>query len=141
MPDAICATPRLPGSSFAGTMLGASNSGALRKCCAMTGFCGSSARACASSASACAVLPAWRAAAACATSADKASRAKFDPPGVVGAWFYARAHDHGLIIRAIGDSICFCPPLIVTKGDVDEIVARFAAVLDEAAAWVNGGMT
>ena len=72
--------------------------------------------------------------------ADKASRARFDPPGTVGAWLYARAHDHGLIIRAVGDAICFCPPLIATEADIDAIVSRFAAVLDETAAWVAGGM-
>ena len=72
--------------------------------------------------------------------ADKATKAKFDPPGTVGAWFYARAHEHGLVVRAIGDSICFCPPLIITAAEVDEVVARFSAVLDETTAWVEGGM-
>ena len=72
--------------------------------------------------------------------ADKATKARFDPPGKLGAWFYARAHDHGLVIRAIGDSICFCPPLIITAAEVDEVVARFSAVLDEATAWVEAGM-
>ena len=71
--------------------------------------------------------------------ADKTTKAKFDPVGSVGAWFYARAHDHGLIIRAVGDSICFCPPLIVTAADIDDIVDRFAAVLEETAAWVAAG--
>ncbi len=71
--------------------------------------------------------------------ADKATKAKFEP-GLVGPWVYARAHDHGLVIRAVGDSICFCPPLIVTEEQIDEIVSRFATVLDEAAAWVAGGM-
>ena len=71
--------------------------------------------------------------------ADKATKAKFEP-GRVGPWIYARAHDHGLVIRAVGDAICFCPPLIVTEAEIDEIVSRFATVLDEAAAWVAGGM-
>ena len=71
--------------------------------------------------------------------ADKASRAKFDPPGAVGAWLYARAHHHGLVIRAVGDSICFCPPLIVTADEIDAIVDRFGAVLDETAEWVAAG--
>ena len=71
--------------------------------------------------------------------ADKASKARFDPPGQVGAWFYARAHEHGLVIRAVGDSICFCPPLIITAAQIDEVVARFSAVLDETTAWVEAG--
>ncbi len=73
--------------------------------------------------------------------ADKDTKAKFDPPGKVGAWIFARAHEHGLIIRAVGDSICFCPPLIVTAPEIDEIVRRFSAVLEEATAWVAAGMT
>ena len=71
--------------------------------------------------------------------ADKPTKAKFEP-GRVGPWIYARAHDHGLVIRAVGDAICFCPPLIVTEAEIDEIVSRFATVLDEAAAWLAGGM-
>ena len=47
--------------------------------------------------------------------ADKASKAKFDPPGKVGLYLFERAHEHGLIIRAMQDSIAFCPPLIITR--------------------------
>ncbi len=72
--------------------------------------------------------------------ADKATRAKFDPVGKVGAHLYARGHEHGLVIRAIGDTICFCPPLIVTEADVGEIVDRFALALDDTATWVASGM-
>ena len=71
--------------------------------------------------------------------ADKGTKARFDPPGSVGAWLYARAHDHGLIVRAVGDAICFCPPLIVTADEVDTIVDRFDAVLAETARWVADG--
>ncbi|HEX4766154.1 MAG TPA: aspartate aminotransferase family protein [Lichenihabitans sp.] len=71
--------------------------------------------------------------------ADKASKRKFDPPGRVGAHAFAKGHDHGLIIRAAGDTICFCPPLIVTEADVDEIARRFGLLLDDTAAWVSAG--
>ena len=72
--------------------------------------------------------------------ADKATRAKFDPPGKVGLYLYNKAHERGLIIRNIIDSICFCPPLIITKAQVDEMVARFAGALDDTTAWVEAGM-
>jgi len=72
--------------------------------------------------------------------ADKATKAKFDPPGKVGLYFFEKAHEHGLIIRAIQDSICFCPPLIVTAADIDEIVARFARTLADTEAWIAAGM-
>jgi 4-aminobutyrate--pyruvate transaminase len=69
--------------------------------------------------------------------ADKASKAKFDPVGKVGQYFFARAHEHGLIIRAIQDSIAFCPPLIITEAQVDEVVARFARTLEDTKAWLE----
>ncbi len=72
--------------------------------------------------------------------ADKSTRAKFDPPGKVGLYLYNKAHERGLIIRNIIDSICFCPPLIITKPQVEEMVARFAGALEDTTAWVEAGM-
>ncbi|CAM5762080.1 putative aminotransferase y4uB [Labrys miyagiensis] len=72
--------------------------------------------------------------------ADKASKARFDPVGKVGQYFFAKAHEHGLIIRAIQDSIAFCPPLIITEAQIDEVVARFARTLEDVTAWVEAGM-
>ncbi|WP_062204747.1 aspartate aminotransferase family protein [Aureimonas sp. AU12] len=72
--------------------------------------------------------------------ADKATKARFDPVGKVGMRFFEKAHDYGLIVRGIGDSIAFCPPLIITEAQVDEMVSRFAATLEEIHAWVEAGM-
>ena len=72
--------------------------------------------------------------------ADKATKARFDPVGKVGMKVFNRAHDHGLIIRAIGDSIAFCPPMIITTAQVDEMLKRFAATLEDVTAWVSAGM-
>jgi 4-aminobutyrate--pyruvate transaminase len=54
--------------------------------------------------------------------------------GKVGAQVFSRAHENGLIIRAIGDTIAFCPPLIITEDQVREMVGRFKVTLDETAA-------
>jgi 4-aminobutyrate--pyruvate transaminase len=72
--------------------------------------------------------------------ADKASKAKFDPPGKIGLHVYEKAHEHGLIIRSIQDSIAFCPPLIITEAQVDELVARFVRTLNETQTWIEAGM-
>jgi 4-aminobutyrate---pyruvate transaminase len=72
--------------------------------------------------------------------ADKASKAKFDPPSKAGLYLFEKAHEHGLIIRSIQDTIAFCPPLIITEAQVDEIVARFGRTLNETQAWVEAGM-
>lgn len=65
--------------------------------------------------------------------ADKETKAKFDPVGKVGAQVFSRAHENGLIIRAIGDVIAFCPPLIITADQVRDMVQRFKATLDDTA--------
>ncbi len=70
-------------------------------------------------------------------SKDKATKTSFDPKDGVGMYLAGRALEHGLIIRAIpGDTITFCPPLIITAKEIDELVARFGKALDDTAAWV-----
>ncbi|WAJ27678.1 aspartate aminotransferase family protein [Antarcticirhabdus aurantiaca] len=71
--------------------------------------------------------------------ANKETKAKFDPVGRVGAYLFNRGHEHGVIIRAIGDQIAFCPPLIITENEIAEMVARFGRALDDTAAWVASG--
>jgi putrescine aminotransferase len=39
----------------------------------------------------------------------------------------------GLMVRAIRDTLVFCPPLIVTHAEIDRLVDTIAAALDEAA--------
>lgn len=63
--------------------------------------------------------------------ADKASRRHFEPVGKAGAAVFERAHERGLIVRGIQDSIAFCPPLIITEEQVREMVNRFADTLDD----------
>lgn len=63
--------------------------------------------------------------------AEKEARAPFDPAGRAGRILNQHAHDNGLIIRAIGDTIAFCPPLIATQGDIDAILERFGKSLDQ----------
>ncbi len=69
--------------------------------------------------------------------ADKASKRAFAPAQKVGAYCGARCEAHGLIARPMGDSVAFCPPLIITESEIDEMFARFGKALDETAAWVE----
>ena len=69
--------------------------------------------------------------------ADKASKRAFDPAQKVGAYFEERCRDHGLIVRALMDSVAMCPPLIITEDQVDECFARFTRALDDTEAWVS----
>lgn len=66
--------------------------------------------------------------------ADKTTRAKFDPAGSVGTKMAQRCHEKGLIVRNIQDTIAFCPPLIITEEQVNDMVARFGKSLEEVTA-------
>jgi 4-aminobutyrate--pyruvate transaminase len=42
--------------------------------------------------------------------------------------------DNGLIVRNMGDSIAFCPPLVIREGEIDEmfdIVDKGLRILEE----------
>jgi 4-aminobutyrate--pyruvate transaminase len=49
----------------------------------------------------------------------------FDPAMKAGAQLAELALEQGLIVRAMGDSIAFCPPLITTAEQVTELFVRF----------------
>ncbi|WP_158818511.1 aspartate aminotransferase family protein [Methylocapsa sp. S129] len=61
--------------------------------------------------------------------ADKTTKAGFEKPGAVGAKVAELAQEEGLIIRAIGDIIAFCPPLVITAEEVGELFDRFSRAL------------
>lgn len=57
--------------------------------------------------------------------ADRTTRRRFDPTLKVGARMSAAARKRGLIARAMphGDILGFAPPLVLTRGDAEHIVA------------------
>ncbi|SOD22290.1 4-aminobutyrate---pyruvate transaminase [Variovorax sp. YR752] len=57
--------------------------------------------------------------------ADPATRTPFDPAMKAGARLAELALQEGLIVRAMGDAVAFCPPLIITPAQVDEMFERF----------------
>lgn len=61
-------------------------------------------------------------------------RMPFDPRFKVGALCARIAEAHGLIVRAIGDTIAFCPPLIISEDEIAEMLRRFSVALDLTAA-------
>jgi 4-aminobutyrate--pyruvate transaminase len=63
--------------------------------------------------------------------ADKTTKAPFDPQAGVGGFLAQRAHHHGIVIRALGDSIPFCPPLIVNEAEIDLMFERFELAFDD----------
>jgi beta-alanine--pyruvate transaminase len=51
-------------------------------------------------------------------------------PGARAMEAFHRCFDSGLLIRVTADVIALSPPLIIEKGQIDEIVGRLAGVLD-----------
>ncbi|MBI1398069.1 MAG: aminotransferase class III-fold pyridoxal phosphate-dependent enzyme [Betaproteobacteria bacterium] len=64
---------------------------------------------------------------------DRDSRAPFDRGLGVGAVIARAAQARGLIVRALGDTIAFCPPLVITRDEVREVFDRFGAALADSA--------
>jgi 4-aminobutyrate--pyruvate transaminase len=69
--------------------------------------------------------------------ADKATKASFDPSDAVGPFLVKRGHHHGVILRAMGDAIAFCPPLIIQEIEIDLMFERFALALEDTLAMVR----
>ena len=69
--------------------------------------------------------------------ADKRTKRSFGPKEGVGAQMAKFAEDHGAILRAMGDTIGFCPPMIITEAELNELFDRTEKALDDAEAWVG----
>ena len=52
---------------------------------------------------------------------EKNTNKGFDKKGVAGKIFADHAKDNGLIVRAIGDVIAFCPPLIIKDSQINDM--------------------
>ncbi|NLH81360.1 MAG: aspartate aminotransferase family protein [Phyllobacteriaceae bacterium] len=65
---------------------------------------------------------------------DKAAKTALDPVGKLGGMVANFLQEEGVISRAMGESIAFCPPMIITEAQVDDMVGTFAKALDRAAA-------
>ena len=66
--------------------------------------------------------------------ADKKTKAAFEKPGATGLKLAELGHEEGVIFRAIGDIIAFCPPLIISETELDAIFDRFGRALDRLTA-------
>ena len=70
---------------------------------------------------------------------DKAAKQPFPSSLGAGAFCFRAAERHGLIIRSIGDTIAFCPPLIITAAEIDEMFDRFDAALADTSQMIADG--
>lgn len=61
--------------------------------------------------------------------ADPVRRIAFEPALKAGSRLVEIGLEQGLIVRALGDTIVFCPPLIITSDELEELFARFARTM------------
>ena len=62
---------------------------------------------------------------------DKEAKTALPTPGQLGAMVNANLQEAGIISRAMVDALAFCPPLIITEAQVEELVAGVRAALDK----------
>lgn len=59
-------------------------------------------------------------------------------PATVPYRLQQACQDHGLILRAVGGTaIAFCPPLIISREQIDELLGKFARALDDTLQWAT----
>lgn len=63
--------------------------------------------------------------------ADKTTRTPFAPELKIGARLAQHALEEGLIVRAMGDAIALCPPLIITDAEMTEMFDRLDRAVDK----------
>jgi len=69
--------------------------------------------------------------------ADRASKTPFEKSRRVGPYLVERAQQHGVILRAMGDTVVFAPPLIIREHEIEEMLAGFGRALDDVYALVR----
>jgi len=61
---------------------------------------------------------------------DKETKVALERPGQLGAIANAKSMEAGFFIRNMADAMAFCPPLIITESEVDDLVGRVGKALD-----------
>ena len=65
--------------------------------------------------------------------ADRKTRARFQPDGHAGLTCRAHCFDIGVVMRAVGDTMFLCPPLVITESEIDAMFSMVREALDRTA--------
>jgi len=63
---------------------------------------------------------------------DKRTRAGYALVGRAGKVIDRIGHEHGLVLRVIGDRIAFAPPFVISEGEIDEMLTGLGRSFDAA---------
>lgn len=69
--------------------------------------------------------------------ADKTTKRPFDPKKGVAAQVVSFLQARGAILRAIGDTVAICPPMIISEAELDELFDRLDGALNDGEQWVR----
>lgn len=67
---------------------------------------------------------------------DKKTRVPFDPKLMTGVKTIMALQEHGVILRAIGDSIAICPPMIISEDELNFLFDKLELALNETLDWL-----
>jgi len=62
---------------------------------------------------------------------NKDTKTALEKPGMLGLMAGKHAAANGFITRSIVDSMAFCPPLIINKHEIDDLIGRVGKTLDD----------
>lgn len=62
---------------------------------------------------------------------DRETKEAFPMANRTGRQILKAAAERGLITRALGDTLVFAPPLVITRGEADELVDKFAQAVTD----------
>ncbi|MEO1292606.1 MAG: aminotransferase [Pseudomonadota bacterium] len=68
---------------------------------------------------------------------DKSGKTVFNPPMKVGPKLMQEMLARGVIVRAIGDTLAFCPPMIIEEDEIDALFEPLGPALDATYAWAK----
>ncbi|TIP89482.1 MAG: aminotransferase class III-fold pyridoxal phosphate-dependent enzyme, partial [Mesorhizobium sp.] len=63
---------------------------------------------------------------------DKANKTPWETAGALGGLVNGFMQQNGVISRNMGDALAFCPPLIITEPQVDQMIDAFERSLEAA---------
>ncbi|MEP3280202.1 MAG: aminotransferase [Stappiaceae bacterium] len=69
--------------------------------------------------------------------ANKESRQSFAPDAGVGSVCTRYTEEAGAILRALGDTVALCPPMIISESDLNHLFDCFEMGLNQAEKWVT----
>jgi 4-aminobutyrate--pyruvate transaminase len=61
----------------------------------------------------------------------------FAQPGKVAAKLSAELLSRGVILRPIGDTLAFCPPMIITEDEIEALFEPLPDALDATLHWAK----